>query len=147
VTTCGCWPGADLADALVTDLLTAAGVPTTDRLPEGVRVAARDGYTWATNFTDRRHTVEAPDAAWVVGGPDLGGYDAAVVAADPTGAVAIHPLDDSKSLSYAISPESRNLVIQPLNSKTHRLRFLQLSSGPGQISFRILERCQKVMSY
>jgi len=37
VTTCGCWPGADLADALVTDLLTAAGVPTTDRLPEGVR--------------------------------------------------------------------------------------------------------------
>ncbi|WP_276273190.1 beta-galactosidase [Haloarcula litorea] len=93
VTTCGCWPGGDLADALATDLLDAAGVATTNRLPEGVRVARRDGYTWVTNFTDEPRTVDAPDAAeWVVGDASVDGYDAAVVDAPPE-ALTVLPVD------------------------------------------------------
>ncbi|OYR74023.1 beta-galactosidase, partial [Halorubrum ezzemoulense] len=41
VTYCGVWPGADLADALASELLGRAGVRRSDPLPDGVRVGHR----------------------------------------------------------------------------------------------------------
>ena len=80
VTYCGCWPEAELADALATDLLDAAGVAYAQRFPQGVRAAERDGYTWVTNFTGDRVTLDVPsDAEFVVGGPTLDAFDVAVV--------------------------------------------------------------------
>jgi len=67
---CGVWPAADLADDLVVDLLASAGVPHSARLPDGVDVAERGGYTWVTNFTSdavRLPTVD-PDAVVVADG-------------------------------------------------------------------------------
>jgi beta-galactosidase len=79
---CGVWPGADLADELVSGVLSRAGVATTDRLPDGVRVNERDGLTWVSNFTNDPIAVDAPDDAdFRVGESSLDGFDAAVVEA------------------------------------------------------------------
>lgn len=79
---CGVWPGADLADELVSGVLSRAGVATTDRLPDGVRVNERDGLTWVSNFTSDPVAVDAPDDAdFRVGESSLDGFDAAVVEA------------------------------------------------------------------
>jgi beta-galactosidase len=80
---CGVWPERGLADALVGTVLDRAGVGHTDPLPDGVRLAERDGYVWVTNFTDESVTVTAPgDADWIVGAKRVGAYDLAVVEAD-----------------------------------------------------------------
>ncbi|NEU55558.1 beta-galactosidase [Halorussus sp. MSC15.2] len=82
VTYCGVWPEPPLADALVSDALDAAGVPRTDRLPESVRVAERDGYAWVTNFGSDPVEVSAPAAAeFVVGDESVDGFDVAIVEA------------------------------------------------------------------
>jgi beta-galactosidase len=74
----GVWPGADLADALVADLLETTGVPATDPLPDDVRVTERDGYTWVTNFG--RESVETEvDGDVVVGDSTVPGRDVVVV--------------------------------------------------------------------
>jgi beta-galactosidase len=82
VTYCGVQPGDDLADAVVTDLLDRADVAHTERFPETVRVAERDGLTWVLNFGGDPVTAEAPaDAEWVVGESTVPGYGASVVTA------------------------------------------------------------------
>ncbi|WP_254272552.1 beta-galactosidase [Haloarcula marina] len=82
VTTVGCWPGEGLADALVADLLGAAGVDHADPLPDGVRLAHRDGYTWVTNFTSEPVSLDVPgDASFLVGGDTVDAFDVAVVEA------------------------------------------------------------------
>jgi len=83
VTYCGVWPGRDLSDALVTDLLDEAGVAHSARFPRGVRAGDRGDYAWVTNFTSDPVAVDAPaDARWVVGDGDLSAFDAAVVEAE-----------------------------------------------------------------
>jgi beta-galactosidase len=74
----GVWPGGDLADALVADLIERADVPAVDPLPDGVRLTERDGYTWVTNFG--RDAVEV-DAAGdlVLGEATVPGRGLAVV--------------------------------------------------------------------
>ena len=67
---CGVWPEADLADAVVTDLLDRAGVAHSERFPTGVRATQRDGYTWVTNFTSDPVSVTLPDDARPVVGDD-----------------------------------------------------------------------------
>jgi len=80
----GTWPDADLAGALVGDLLDRAGVETTAPLPAQVRFARRDGLTWIANFREEELSVEAPDDAdWYVGGSSIDAYDAAVTDAAP----------------------------------------------------------------
>jgi beta-galactosidase len=78
VTYCGVWPETDLADALVSDALDAAGVDRTDRLPTAVRTAERDGYTWVTNFGSDPLTVDTA-GSFAVGNERVGAYDVAVV--------------------------------------------------------------------
>jgi len=82
---CGVWPEADLADALVTDLLDRAGVAVTDeRLPETVRFAQRDGRTWVLNFGLDAATVDAPaEATWHLGDATVHPAGVAVVDAAP----------------------------------------------------------------
>jgi beta-galactosidase len=46
----GVWPNDDLADALVIDLLTRAGVDCHPRLPERVRITERGDLRWVFNF-------------------------------------------------------------------------------------------------
>ena len=83
VTYCGVWPERALADALVGDLLDRAGVAGHEPLPDGVRVARRDGYVWVTNFTSESLAVEAPSGAkWLVSDGDVGGFDVGVVECD-----------------------------------------------------------------
>jgi len=85
VTYVGTWPGADLAGALVDDLLDRAGVATTAPLPEQVRLAHRDGLTWIANFRDEPLSVTAPgDATWYLGGDEIDAFDVAVTDAAPT---------------------------------------------------------------
>jgi len=85
VTYCGVWPEPELADALVTDLLDRGGVAYSDRLPETVRVAARDGHTWVLNFGGDPIEVDAPDGAeWHVGDASIPGYGVGVVDAAVT---------------------------------------------------------------
>jgi len=77
---CGVWPGEDLADALVADLLARAGVARSERFPAGVRCGSRGPYAWVTNFTGDPVDVAAPaDAGWVLGDGELAPFDAAVV--------------------------------------------------------------------
>ena len=79
---CGVQPGDDLADAVVTDLLERAGVAHTERFPETVRVAERDGLTWVLNFGADPVTVAVSvDAEWIVGESTVPGYGASVVSA------------------------------------------------------------------
>ncbi|WP_440008221.1 beta-galactosidase [Halomicrococcus sp. SG-WS-1] len=85
VTYCGVWPEPELADALVSDALDAAGVRRTGRLPELVRVAERDGFTWVTNFGGDPVDVSVPAGTeFVVGGSTVDGFDVAVVDAAPS---------------------------------------------------------------
>jgi beta-galactosidase len=89
VSYCGVQPGDDLADAVVTDLLDRADVAHTERFPETVRVAERDGLTWVLNFGADPVAVDAPaDAEWVVGESAVPGYGASVVAA-PAASVSL----------------------------------------------------------
>ncbi|PSP55764.1 beta-galactosidase [Halobacteriales archaeon QS_1_67_19] len=76
-TYCGVWPSADLADALVTDVLDRAGVTTTPRLPDGVRVHERGDHLWVTNFGATPVSV-AGDLNWALGDGELGACDVAV---------------------------------------------------------------------
>jgi beta-galactosidase len=80
VTYCGVWPDADLADALVTDLLGDAGVATSSRLPTGVRLNERGDLTWVSNFTSDRYAlggVATDDVA--VGDLPVDAFDAVAV--------------------------------------------------------------------
>ncbi|MEF8881007.1 MAG: beta-galactosidase [Halapricum sp.] len=80
VTYCGVWPGRELANAVTAGLLDRAGVTYHEPLPDGVRIAARDGYAWVTNFTGAALAVDAPtDATWVVGDSTVDAYDVGVV--------------------------------------------------------------------
>ncbi|MFC7214923.1 beta-galactosidase [Saliphagus sp. GCM10025334] len=78
---CGVWPEADLADAVIGPLLDRAEIETSERLPEGVRVAARGGYTWVTNFSSDEVRVTSPDGnlSAVVGSTTVGPFDVAVL--------------------------------------------------------------------
>ncbi|MDS0300754.1 beta-galactosidase [Halogeometricum sp. S1BR25-6] len=81
----GTWPDADLAGAVVGDLLDRAGVPTTDPLPPQVRIATRGGLTWVANFGSEAFPVDSPVGAnWVVGGSTVAPYDVAVTDAAPS---------------------------------------------------------------
>lgn len=76
----GVWPAAELANAVVDDLLDHAGVPTTEPLPDRVHVTDRDGYVWVTNFRDEPVAVGAPsEAEWLVGDETLDAYDLAIL--------------------------------------------------------------------
>jgi beta-galactosidase len=93
VTYCGVWPDASLADDLVDSVLERAGVDTTDRLPDGVRVADRGGLTWVTNFTSDEYVVSVPDDdAFVVGDVALDAFDAVVVDV-PLGDVSLESVE------------------------------------------------------
>ncbi|MFC7095761.1 beta-galactosidase [Halobaculum marinum] len=82
VTYCGVQPGTALADALVSDLLGRAGVGHTERLPETVRLAERDGVTWVLNFGSESVTVDGPaDAEWIVGAETVSPFGVGVVEA------------------------------------------------------------------
>jgi beta-galactosidase len=79
---CGVQPGDDLADAVVTDLLDRADVAHTERFPETVRIAERDGLTWVLNFGADPVTVAVSvDVEWIVGEPTVPGYGVSVVSA------------------------------------------------------------------
>ncbi len=83
VTYCGVWPGSNLADALVTDLLDRTGVPYADRFPETVRVAERDDRTWVLNFGSDPINVDVPDSAvWHIGGASIPAYGVGVVSTE-----------------------------------------------------------------
>jgi beta-galactosidase len=81
-TYCGVWPDAELAAALVDDLLGRAGVATTDPLPPGVRANRRGDLTWVSNFTSTGYRVVTPDeASFAVGDGTLDAFDACAVRA------------------------------------------------------------------
>jgi len=76
----GVWPGEALADALVCDLLDRSGVEYTDRLPDGIRFAERDGHTWVLNFTGESVHLTAPGGSqWLLGTEPLDAFDCAVI--------------------------------------------------------------------
>ena len=77
-TYCGVWPESDLADALVSELLDSAEIERTERLPEGVRIAERDGHTWITNFTGEPVCVDA-GGKWIVGNGEVEPFGVGVV--------------------------------------------------------------------
>ena len=79
-TYCGVWPDADLADALVTDLLADADIEASPRLPPGVRLSDRGGLTWVSNFTSDRYDLAGvtPDEL-VVGDLPVNAFDAVAV--------------------------------------------------------------------
>ncbi|WP_394324770.1 beta-galactosidase [Haloferax sp. ATB1] len=83
VTYCGVWPGSELLDELVAELLSRGGIKHTSRLPDGVRFNERDGLTWVTNFTSRQFELDVPMGAVVSGGQTLGAFDVAVVSTAP----------------------------------------------------------------
>ena len=84
VTYVGTWPDADLASALVGDLLGRTDVPTTERLLDQVRLLRRDGMTWVVNFRHTPLSVDAPaEATWAVGDSTVDAYDVAVTDARP----------------------------------------------------------------
>ena len=83
VTYCGVWPQPALADTLVADVLDAADVTRTSRLPERVRVAGRDGYAWVMNFGSESVSVGVPsNAKFVAGDKSVAGFDVAVIEVD-----------------------------------------------------------------
>lgn len=82
VTYCGVWPGEEIADALVVDLLDRAEVPHTERFPETVRVTARDEYVWILNFGADPVDIDVDsDAVWHVGGSSIPGFGVGIVEA------------------------------------------------------------------
>ncbi len=78
---CGVWPERDLADELVESLLARSGIDRSERLPDGVRAAVRDGHTWVTNFTSVPIEVET-HVAWRVGSATIEPFDLAVAEGD-----------------------------------------------------------------
>lgn len=77
-TYCGVWPESDLADALVSELLDSAEIERTERLPDGVRIAERDGHVWVTNFTGEPVCVDA-GGEWIVEDGEIGPFGVGVV--------------------------------------------------------------------
>lgn len=77
----GIWPGPELADAVITDVIDQGDIPhTASPLPAGIRLCQRGPLTWVTNFTGTSVTVHAPtDRQWVLGDEHVGPYDVAVV--------------------------------------------------------------------
>jgi len=83
VTYCGVWPGGDLADALVVDLLDRAGLPYAEPFPETVRIVARDRYVWLLNFGSDPIEIDVEsDATWHIGDSSVPGFDVSVVEAE-----------------------------------------------------------------
>ncbi|MFP9058942.1 beta-galactosidase [Natrialbaceae archaeon A-chndr2] len=94
VTYCGVWPEADLADALVEPILERAAVDYSSRLPDGVRVGARDGYTWVTNFSSDRYRIRpASETTPVIGGLEIDGFDVTVVEGDAVDDLSVVSLE------------------------------------------------------
>lgn len=85
---CGVWPGRELADKLVKPLLTRGGIDHANRLPDGVRAAARDGHTWVMNFTSDRIEVES-DSEWRVGSETVEPFDLSVAKRDLTDGLSV----------------------------------------------------------
>ncbi|WP_222912923.1 beta-galactosidase [Natrinema sp. SYSU A 869] len=80
---CGVWPEADLANDLVGSLLGRAGVRRSDPLPEGVRVACRDGHTWVMNFGSEPIMVTLEEeTSWRLGGPEIEPFDVSIADTD-----------------------------------------------------------------
>ncbi|MFC6729166.1 Beta-galactosidase C-terminal domain, partial [Natronoarchaeum mannanilyticum] len=70
----------ELADGDVVEVLDRAGVASHPPLPDGVRIAERDGHVWVTNFSDSPVSVDAPtDATWVIGDANVEAFDVGVV--------------------------------------------------------------------
>lgn len=91
---CGVWPEPALADDLVTSLLGRANVSHSDRLPDGVRVAERDGRTWVTNFTSDTYRVHTDaDPTWIIGDAVVGGFDVAVADAPLVERLSVQKLE------------------------------------------------------
>ncbi|MDJ1433235.1 beta-galactosidase [Halostagnicola sp. A-GB9-2] len=81
VTYCGVWPESELADALISTVLDRAEIPSTDEaLPTNVRAIERDGYTWVTNFSGEKITLDLPEHASIIQGDRrVPEYDLAVL--------------------------------------------------------------------
>lgn len=77
-TYCGVWPESDLADAIVSELLDSAEIEWSERLPDGVRIAERDGHVWITNFTGEPVRVDA-DGEWIVGDGEIEPFGVGVI--------------------------------------------------------------------
>lgn len=76
---CGVWPSNSLADKLIESLLGRAGVPHSDRLPDGVRVGQRGDTTWITNFSNSQVRIDPEiDVTWLTGTSTLDAYGVAV---------------------------------------------------------------------
>ncbi|AGB38905.1 beta-galactosidase [Natronococcus occultus] len=90
---CGVWPSESLADELIEPLLARADVPSSDRLPDGVRVNVRGGRTWITNFSsDRIRIKPATDVTWLIGTATIDAYDVAVAEQRVLDGLSIEPL-------------------------------------------------------
>ncbi|WP_339106143.1 beta-galactosidase [Haloterrigena salinisoli] len=87
---CGVWPETDLANELVGSLLDRAGVRRTAVLPDGVRVARRDGHTWVLNFrSDPIAVTLEGDASWRLGGPEIDPFDLAIAETDAVDGLSV----------------------------------------------------------
>jgi beta-galactosidase len=76
---CGIFPHEKLADNVVKSLLDTAGVSYSQRLPDQVRAAVRDGQTWVCNFGSNRYDIVTDTPVdWLVGDSTLEAYDVAV---------------------------------------------------------------------
>jgi Beta-galactosidase len=73
---CGIWPETELASELIQSLLERADIQFTDRLPDGIRITERAGYTWILNFT--RDSYELSSANWLIGDSTLEPFDISV---------------------------------------------------------------------
>ncbi|WP_423746877.1 beta-galactosidase (plasmid) [Haladaptatus sp. SPP-AMP-3] len=81
----GIWPDAELADALVSDVLTRANVThAADPLPDRVRVAHRGDLTWVFNYSSEPIDVDVGDADVRLGEETVPGYDLLVIEGTPT---------------------------------------------------------------
>lgn len=75
----GVFPCEKLADRILTLHLDRAGVSYSNRLPDQVRVAVRDGQTWVCNFGSDRYNLQTDgETDWIVGDSTLDSYDVAV---------------------------------------------------------------------
>jgi beta-galactosidase len=76
---CGIFPREKLADSMLKSFLDDAGVSYSQRLPDQVRAATRDGRTWFCNFGSNRYEIVANTPIdWLVGDSTLEAYDVAV---------------------------------------------------------------------
>ncbi len=91
---CGVWPESDLADELLESVLTRAGVDRCERLPDGVRIGARDNYLWVTNFSSESYRLECPTGVSpVIGGRVLDAFDVSVLEGDQLEGLGVSRLD------------------------------------------------------